>query len=195
MTSVLADLLPSLCAHWALPFTSRGLPAPIAAELVAQGDGTIPAVPTAPGQHRQLALDAAGGCSYVRRTGDAVLARPDGTTCDRRRLRVTVPVRVVVVADLEEFDCRSQEVPLALADRLLGALETGGLPVSALGVAGAKLTPERLLTDAVRIFTDELGYDVPLPARRGLVAVEGELEVVLDPACLPTCPPSTERPS
>lgn len=190
MTSVLADLLPALAAAWASPFTSRGLPAPVAAELVAQGDGTVPAVPTAPGQHRPLALDAAGGCAYVRRSGEITLARPDSSTCDRRRLRVTVPVRVVVVADLEGWNCRTQEVALALADHLLGALETGGLPVTALGLSGAKLTPERLLTDSVAIFTDELGYAVPLPARRGLVAVEAELEVVLDPACLPTCPPS-----
>lgn len=190
MTSVLADLLPNLAAHWAQPFTSRGLPAPLAVELVPQGDGLIPAVPTAPGQHRPLALDAAGGCAYVRRSGEVTLARPDSSTCDRRRLRVTLPVRLVVVADLEGWDCRTQEVALALADHVLGALETAGLPVAALGVAGAKLTPERLQTDAVRIFTDELGFPVPLPARRGLVAVDVEVEVVLDPACLPTCPPS-----
>lgn len=191
MTASLSLLLPTLAERLTTALDARGLPACRPAELIAQGDGKIPAEPTAPGQHRPLPLDAAGGCCYLRRTGDATL-EPFSTlqNCAGKRVRVTLPLRLVVVADLDRLECRDREVGLVLAEYLLGALEAAGLPLAALGAAGGKTVPRRLSSDPVRILTEELGFPAPLPARRGLATLDLELELVVDPACLPTCLPN-----
>ena len=188
MTASLSLLLPALAARWSTYLTARGLPPSVAADLVAQGDGKVPAQLTSPGQLRPLPLDARGGCVYVRRAGDVTLVR--NLLQNRVRLTATVPLRLVVVADLEQLDCRDREVGLALGELLLAAVEAGGVPLAELGAAGAKVTPRKLTSDAGRIFTDELGFPAPLPARRGVAALDLEVELTLDPACLPACPPS-----
>lgn len=177
----LSSLLPALCQAWADTFPARQLPAPVVAELVVVGDQLLPATPVAPGEHRPVPLDAAGGCSYVRRTGALDLQRETVNGCGYR-LRVTVPVRVVCLVDLYDFDCRSLEVGPVLTERLLGAIYEGG-------AAGARIDYKSADDDAVRIFTAELGAPVVLPARRGVVALDLSLTVTVDPRCLTTCPP------
>lgn len=177
----LSSLLPSLCAAWADSFPARQLPAPVVAELVVLGDQLLPATPVAPGEHRPLPLDAAGGCCYVRRTGSVDLVRERSGSCATARVQATVPVRVVALVDLHDFDCRSLEVGAVLTERLLGAIHAGG-------AAGARIEYRSADSDAGRIFMAELGTVVALPARRGVVALDLTLTVLLNPACLTYCP-------
>jgi len=183
----LSNLLPNLCAAWATPFASRQLPAPVVAELIVLGDQLVPAQPTAPGEHRPIPLDAAGGCCYVRRAGPLELQREPNRNCGTFRVQATVPLRVVALVDLYDFDCRSLEVGAVLTERLLGAIHAGG-------AAGARIEYQRADDDAVRIFTAELGLPVALPARRGVVALDLQLTVTIDPTCLTACPAPTINP-
>lgn len=178
----LSSLLPALCQAWADTFPARQLPAPVVAELVVVGDQLLPATPVAPGEHRPVPLDAAGGCCYVRRTGSFDLVRERSGSCATVRVQATMPVRVVAMVDLHDFDCRSLEVGAVLTERLLGAIHAGG-------AAGARIEYRSADSDAVRIFTAELGAPVALPARRGVVALDLSLTVTVDPRCLTTCPP------
>lgn len=180
----LATLLPNLCAAWATTFPQRQLPAPVVAELIVLGDQLVPALPTAPGEHRPIALDAAGGCCYVRRIGSIDLELDANTNCGTLRLLATVPVRVVALVDLHDFDCRSLEVGPVLTERLLGAIHAGG-------AAGARIEYKSADDDAARIFTSELGMPVALPARRGVVSLDLTLQVRIDPRCLTACPEPT----
>ena len=179
--TTLPTLLPDLCTAWAATFASYQLPAPVVAELVVVGDQLLPAVPVAPGEHRPILLDAAGGCCYVRRTGAVDLQRLSSGGCATYRVKATVPARVVALVDLYDLDCRGLEVGAVLTERLLAAIVAGG-------GAGSIIDWRAADTDAARIFTAELGAPVALPARRGVVALDLTLQLTLDPRCVPACP-------
>lgn len=187
MTASLSALLPALCARWTPLLLANNLPAARVAELVPQGDHLVPAEPTAPGQHRPLALDARGGCVYLRRAGELELERTDDSTCARKRLQVTVPLRLVAVFDAEVLACRSAETTLVAAEKLLAILETAGLPVAEVGAARLRLLPTRVLTDVPRLLEEELGTAAVLPAARVAVGLTLSCELTLDPSCLPSC--------
>ena len=186
MSSPLSSLLPAMAAAWQDAFLSRQLPAPVAAELIAVGDQLVPAVPTSPGEHQALELDAAGGVSYIRRNGSFDLELDTDGNCSTKRYKVTVPIRVVVVADLFNLECRSVEVGAVLSERLLAAVSSTGIPGAAVGGSG-KIYPTRIDNDAARIFLAELGMPVALPARRGVVAMDAKIELIVNANCLPGC--------
>lgn len=195
-TPILSQLIPQLTQRWADAFRAHDLPVPVAAELIRQGDHVLPASPTAPGEHRPVELDARGGATYVRRDGpwDLTPATTSTRTGCGKKYTATVPLRIVVVADTTEWTCRDREVGAVLAERLLAAIITGGVPLADLGTQ-PKLTADKLDDDAARIFGTELGEAVALPSRRAVVALNATLTITFDPTCLPACAPVEEIPN
>jgi hypothetical protein len=188
--ALLSILLPTLASRWSSTFRAYDLPAPVAAELLPLGGGAkTPGVPVAPGEHRPLPLDAAGGVAYVRRDGPLEIVpstSPTRNGCGRK-LTLTLPLRVVAVADVTEWTCRDRPVGEVVGERLLAAVSVAGVPITDLGT-NPKFTPQKLDDDAVRIFTDELGEAVPLPARRAVAVLVGTLTLTYDPTCVDPCP-------